>query len=227
MDDCWHAGVRLVMASGETDRELGLRTASGRGVRARQAGRVKLPWLAVLHPPARRGHRTDPGASHRNGPRPGSAARGGLRGRGPGRLARHAGRLPSALPGPRPGSGAARGRHDHLRGTWRLPGDHHPGGVHHAPGRPRRGAAGPGRLPRVAVPRRTADPRRRRARTDHRAGAHAVLGTRSVPVDTAAHAHRLRPGGQPDDQLPAVREVARRRPNSRASWSTRDSPTSA
>ena len=148
----------------------------------------------------------------RNGPRPGSAARGGFRGRGPGRLAGHAGRLPSALPGPRPGSGAARGRHDHLRGTWRLPGDHHPGGIHHAAGRPRRGAAGAGRLPRVTVARRAADPRYRRARADHRAGAHAVLGTRPVPVDAAGHAHRLRPGGQPDDQLPAVREVARRRP---------------
>ena len=62
------------------------------------------------------------------------------------------------------------------------------------------------------VPRRPADPGYRRARADHRAGAHAVLGTRPVPVDAAGHAHRLRPGGQPDDQLPAVREVARRRP---------------
>src|SRR5690348_17733121 len=48
---------------GETDRELGLRTAGGGGIRTRQAGRVKLPWLAVLHPPARRGHRTHPGRS--------------------------------------------------------------------------------------------------------------------------------------------------------------------
>src|SRR5437667_432970 len=62
------------------------------------------------------------------------------------------------------------------------------------------------------VPGRAADPRRRRAPADHRAGGHALLGARPVPVDPAGHAHCLRPGGQPDDQLPAVREVARRRP---------------
>src|SRR2546429_2343104 len=122
MEDCWHAGVRPGMAIRETDSELGLRTAGGGGLRTRQAGRVKFPGLAVLHSPARRGYRAHPGAGHRDGPRPRSAAGGGLRGRGPGRLAGHAGRLPSALPGPRPGSGAARGRYDLLRGAWRLPG---------------------------------------------------------------------------------------------------------
>jgi SAM-dependent methyltransferase len=42
------------MAIRETDSELGLRTAGGGGLRTRQAGRVKLPRPAVLHPPARR-----------------------------------------------------------------------------------------------------------------------------------------------------------------------------